>query len=85
VKKSTSKIDYYSSRDLVLPILVEVAICNVGAQDENAHSRALADKISSSTSSSSLTHDKNLNDGPIAASAAPSKANDYDCDDRASS
>jgi hypothetical protein len=80
VKKSTSKIDY-SSRDLVLPILVEVAICNVGAQDDNAHGRTLADDVSSSTSSSSLTYDKNLNDGPIASSEEPSKTNDYDCDD----
>jgi hypothetical protein len=80
VKKSTSKIDY-SSRDLVLPVLVEVAICNVSAQDENARGRALADEISSSTSSSrSLTHDNNLDGVPISSSVAPSKANDCDCD-----
>jgi hypothetical protein len=81
VKKSTSKIDY-SSRDLVLPMLVEVAIANVGAQDDNAHGRTLADELSSSfSSSSSLTHDKSLNDGPMALSAAHSEANDYNCDD----
>lgn len=76
-KKSTSKIDF-SSRDLVLPMLVGVAISNVGVQDHNAHGRTLADDLSSSTSSN-LTHDKNLNDDLIASAAAPSKANDYDC------
>jgi hypothetical protein len=82
VKRSTSKIDF-SSRDLVLPILVEVAISNVGAQDDNAHGRSLAYDISSSTSSSSLTYGgKNLNDALIVSSAAPSKANDYDCDNK---
>jgi hypothetical protein len=57
VNNSTSKIDY-SSRDLVLPILVEVAISNVGAQDDNAHGRSLAYDFSSSTSSPSRQKSK---------------------------
>jgi hypothetical protein len=79
VKKSTSKINY-SSRGLILPMLVEVVISNHRAREDNAHGRSPADDISSSSSTSSLTHDKNLNDGPIASSAAPSKANDHDND-----
>jgi hypothetical protein len=66
VKKSTSKIDY-ASPNLVLPLLVQVAASSVDAQDDHDPDITMADDVSFSSSSSSLTHDDNLNDGPSAA------------------
>jgi hypothetical protein len=66
VKKSTSKINYS----------FEVVISNAGDREDDTHGRSLADDLSSSTSASRL----NLNNGHIALSAPPDKADDYDYD-----